>query len=658
MGHVFLSYDHDDRARAAPIAAAIEKAGHSVWWDERIAAGAEYNSEIEGAVERADAVVVLWSERSVRSAWVRDEAAEGRDRGKLVPATIDGTKPPMGFRQYQTIDLSKRKRTGGLQNMEKLLSVVGDMARGEASQHTAANSLDKHGRESQVRNFRWPVLAAVAVALLVGGTFQIWRTLDKPSAPVIAVIAANPSAHADEMAQNLLVKLGSLQSARTNVLRLVGAIKGGETRADFIFETSGGGSPGLKKGNLALLAGKDRTLLWSKNFRQEADGQGDLEQQMAYTAGQVMDCAVEGADSRQERINQDTLKLFLNGCALFAEKYRTDPQGVAPIFLRVIVSSPRFQPAWRKLLLAESMFTRTERLLGRFTPAALPEHIAAARKLNPDLPEIYLAESTLVPINAFARRSGLLDRAVQLDPDNPDMLLMRAEFYAGVGRMADSVDDANRAVELNPLSPGLRSHLIADLAYAGRMEAARQELRRAEQLWPDSAAIDDARFRLNNRYGDPKLAMQMFKSGKLRFQPMISPMIETFLLARIDPVEANVQRAMAEVEKRLSSDSRALGDLIQAAGEFHREEELYRVLVNWRDQDTLRVLGEVMFRPTLAAFRRDPRFMPIVNRAGLVDYWRSSGKWPDFCFEPGLPYNCKKEAAKLRQLKPDPRGRG
>ena len=647
MGHVFLSYDHDDRARAAPIAAAIEGAGHSVWWDERIAAGAEFNSEIEAAVERADAVVVLWSERSVRSAWVRDEAAEGRDRGKLVPTTIDGAKPPMGFRQYQTIDLSKRKRTGGLQNMDKLLRVVGDMAQGEVSQHTAARSGDAPQGESQGPKLRWPVLAAVAGALLLGGTFVIWRTVDNPSTPVIAVIAADRSARADELAQNLLVKLGSLQSARTNVLRLVGPNKGGEARPDFIFETSGSGSPRLTKANLALLASKDRTLLWSKDFIQKADGQGDLEQQMAYTAGQVMDCAVEGSEASQERINQDTLKLFLNGCALFAEKYRTDPQGVAPIFQRVVESSPRFQPAWRKLLLAESLFTRTERLLNRFTPAALPDHIATARKLNPDIGEIYLAESTLVPINAFARRSGLLDRAIQLDPANPDMLLMRAEFYAGVGRMTASVEDANRAVELNPLSPGLRSHLIADLAYAGLLETALQELQRAEQLWPDSAAIDDARFRFNNRYGDPKLAMQMFKSGKLRFQPMVSPMIETFLLARIDPVEANVQRAMAEVERRLSSDSRALGDLIQAAGEFHREEQLYRVLVNWRDKEALRGLGEVMFRPTLAAFRRDPRFMTIVNRAGLVEYWRSSGKWPDFCFEPGLPYDCKKEAAKL-----------
>lgn len=90
MANIFLSYDHDDAASAAPIVSALEKAGHKVWWDRNIHGGAQYNSEIEKAVADADALVVLWSERSVQSAWVRDEAAEGRERGKLVPASLDG----------------------------------------------------------------------------------------------------------------------------------------------------------------------------------------------------------------------------------------------------------------------------------------------------------------------------------------------------------------------------------------------------------------------------------------------------------------------------------------------------------------------------------------------------------------------------------------
>jgi hypothetical protein len=78
MASVFLSYDRDDAAKARPLAAALEKAGHSVWWDLRVRGGAQFSKVIEEALQAADAVVVLWSKNSVDSAWVRDEAAAGR----------------------------------------------------------------------------------------------------------------------------------------------------------------------------------------------------------------------------------------------------------------------------------------------------------------------------------------------------------------------------------------------------------------------------------------------------------------------------------------------------------------------------------------------------------------------------------------------------
>ena len=106
---VYLSYDHDDVALARPIAAALEKAGHTVWYDRHIHGGAQYSRKIEQALDAADAVVVLWSPRSLESAWVRDEAAEGRDRGKLVPLCVENVAPPMGFRQFQTIELGNWK---------------------------------------------------------------------------------------------------------------------------------------------------------------------------------------------------------------------------------------------------------------------------------------------------------------------------------------------------------------------------------------------------------------------------------------------------------------------------------------------------------------------------------------------------------------------
>jgi hypothetical protein len=103
MARVFLSYDREDEPWARIVAASLERSGHSVWWDRQIKGGHEFSAEIEAELNAADKVVVLWSDRAVKSAWVRDEAAVARETGRLVPATLDGTLPPLGFRQYQTI---------------------------------------------------------------------------------------------------------------------------------------------------------------------------------------------------------------------------------------------------------------------------------------------------------------------------------------------------------------------------------------------------------------------------------------------------------------------------------------------------------------------------------------------------------------------------
>ena len=103
---LFLSYSRGDLARARPVIDLLEGAGFDVWWDGRLEGGENYLQTTEAALEGAAAVVVLWSATSVASHWVRDEAQRGRERECLVPLTIDGTMAPLGFRQFQLLDVS------------------------------------------------------------------------------------------------------------------------------------------------------------------------------------------------------------------------------------------------------------------------------------------------------------------------------------------------------------------------------------------------------------------------------------------------------------------------------------------------------------------------------------------------------------------------
>lgn len=105
MTDVFISYATTDRVRAREIANALSARGWSVWWDRKIRAGQTFDEVIERELETAKNIVVLWSEASIGSEWVKNEAAVAAQRGVLIPVLLDKVKIPLEFRRKQTADL-------------------------------------------------------------------------------------------------------------------------------------------------------------------------------------------------------------------------------------------------------------------------------------------------------------------------------------------------------------------------------------------------------------------------------------------------------------------------------------------------------------------------------------------------------------------------
>jgi hypothetical protein len=69
-------------------------------------------------------VIVVWSQNSIESGWVRDEAALALEMEKLLPLRIDMARLPMRFRNIHTIDLSSWTGESGAEPFERL---VGDL---------------------------------------------------------------------------------------------------------------------------------------------------------------------------------------------------------------------------------------------------------------------------------------------------------------------------------------------------------------------------------------------------------------------------------------------------------------------------------------------------------------------------------------------------
>ena len=107
MADVFLSYARPTRERIAQIGDALESGGYSLWWDKALNASDDYAMVIEAQLDAAACVVVAWSAQARQSLWVRAEANEALDSGKLVQINLDGTRLPLPFSVLHFLDFTR-----------------------------------------------------------------------------------------------------------------------------------------------------------------------------------------------------------------------------------------------------------------------------------------------------------------------------------------------------------------------------------------------------------------------------------------------------------------------------------------------------------------------------------------------------------------------
>ena len=105
MSDIFLSYSRADTESVRYLVDSLQKRGWSVFWDRNVPIGEAWRSYIGEKLSQSRCVIVVWSQASISSQWVLEEAEEAKRRGVLFPISLDGTAPPFGFGNIQCAKL-------------------------------------------------------------------------------------------------------------------------------------------------------------------------------------------------------------------------------------------------------------------------------------------------------------------------------------------------------------------------------------------------------------------------------------------------------------------------------------------------------------------------------------------------------------------------
>ena len=369
MGRIFLSYAREDRRLAEKLARVLEDAGHGVWWDRHIDGGEEFAAEIEAELDQANAVVVLWSKDSVKSRWVRDEAAVGGDTGRLVPVSVDGSLPPMGFRQFHTLDFAGWK--GGRRDARaaELVHSVARRIDGKAAAAPAAAPTHSLAGPLKGRPL-WAGLAALAIIVAAAVAAILLRSNAGEAEPAsLAVLpfknlaAGDPyfaEGVAEEIADRLSREPQFKVAGRTSSALFKDAADfkdvGRRLHVAYVLEGSVRSAGRQVRVNVALVDARKGMRLWNQDFR------GDLNDIFAIQDSIGEQVAAHVKKQLVPQVLPSTMKtsgevygLYVTARSLMNLREPAKIEAAADLMRTAVKQDPNFAPGWAQFALATQL---------------------------------------------------------------------------------------------------------------------------------------------------------------------------------------------------------------------------------------------------------------------------------------------------------------
>jgi len=528
LADIFISYARADRGRVEPLVAALQASGYTVWWDRQMIGGSEFAETIEEELNAAGVVIAAWSEAAVRSVWVKDEAVTARDAGKLITISLDGARPPLGFKQYHVIDFAADKDAAKADLIRSIAQKL------ELSPETpVAPSSHNQGRNVSDRAYGPKMLGligAVLLALVISGLLFLSKGSDDRSKVLtdseenvaggaqavaakdysIAVLPfANRSANAEDafftagVHDDLLTHLSRLPDlrviSRTSVMGYLGSDKkipqiAQELGVANILEGGVQRAGNQIRITVQLIDARTDEHIWAENYDREltTDNIFAIQTEIAGAIAAALNIAMSQSATQNiaERPTQNlaAYEAFMKG-RLEKEKMTSSSSAAAiEYFKQAITLDPNYASAYANLADSYTLLVIFGGMLKKDGISYAEPLARKAIELSPELAEAWAVLAHISDWRGSEYREQAeaeYERAISYNENYAYAYDLFSVFKMKYGEYEDARALSERALALYPNSPSINETYAFALWAAGHVQEAKQRLEENAAKFPE-----------------------------------------------------------------------------------------------------------------------------------------------------------------------------
>jgi adenylate cyclase len=413
-----------------------------------------------------------------------------------------------------------------------------------------------------------------------------------------------------------------------------------------------------------LAEAESGVVLWSERYERDLADAFALQEEIAAEVAKALEVTLnEMRRARAPKLTAALSDSYFEARELMRTGAIPCIQAAAAALERIVREAPDFARAWAALATAKLEDLR----LSRSDRARLVEDAreAAERALgvDPTMGEPYAVLAALEGeyFGRWREREALIEKALEVDPNNPLLHFRHGQFLISVGRVESGYAQQARAFELDPLDPMFAAFHGYNVWSKRSKEEGKRILEDAAERYPDNVFVWFMRLNTAALDGDFASAERLradgarlipglresasYKAGERMQQLMMAPSPEAFMKLGEDFA------AMAEAEPAAALDlAVALSVLGFTGPALTLFEEALDNVDAWRVgalETTRPHIGyetALLFIDQTRALRMDPAFAKLCTRLGLARYWRETGAWPDCAAEVGYDFKALCEA--------------